>query len=70
MTEGHKRIYICTFHIPGMICVKFGVLRLHIMLLFIHEFHENWGRNSCKFFMGVNADKCICVPGTHRKLFS
>jgi len=53
-----------------MICVKFGVLDLHIMLLFIHEFRENWGRNSCKCFMGGSAETDMCVPGNHRKLFS
>jgi hypothetical protein len=50
---GISWIYIRTFHIYWLMCVKIGIRNLHIMILIIYEFLENMRREGPVFLVGV-----------------
>jgi hypothetical protein len=51
--RGVNDFYIRTSHVSSLICVKFSIRDLHIMLLSIYDnFHKNWCREGL-FFLWV-----------------
>jgi len=53
-TNGRKWSFICTSHIYFLVGVKLGIGCLHLILLNIHEFHEDRHREGTAFLTDVN----------------
>jgi hypothetical protein len=61
-TCGRKSSFVQTLHVCCPMRLKFSIRDLHIMLLSIYEFHENWRRASLAFVVGVNEITSKRVP--------